>query len=101
MKKIFLSLGFSGREKEDVMKDIEKAKSHISSLSQFSNEELEFIHNYDYTGNNRVECLGEAIKKMSTCDIVYFINDWLEHKGCSVEYGVCFMYNIPYKLISI
>lgn len=98
MKRIFLSLGFSGRTEEAVRSDIDKAKELISS--KYINEEIEFVHNYEYTGANRVECLGEAIKKMSTCDIVYFINNWhLSHNGSMIEKYICGLYDIPWKLL--
>lgn len=99
MKKIFLSLGFNGRTEEDVMSDIDNAKKWI--CSNYPEEEFEFVHNYDYIGGNRIECLGEAIKKMSTCDHVYFINDWFFHKGCMVEKKVCELYKIEHDSIVI
>lgn len=97
MKRIFLSLGFSGRSEKDVMDEIDLAKKLILFDCD---EELEFVHNFDYVGVTRVECLGEAIKKMSTCDMVYFINNWEEHKGCIIEKQVCELYKIPYKTLT-
>lgn len=99
MKRIFLSLGFSGRKDKDVLKDIDQAIKQIKSIIQ--NEDVEFIHNFSYVGNNRVECLGEAIKKISKCDFVYFISGWQTHKGCIIEYRVCELYNIPHACIKI
>lgn len=99
MKRIFLSLGFHGRNKEEVMSDIEKAKEII--IAHHSNKEIEFIHNYDYESDNRLECLGEAIKKMGACDEVYFINDWHKYRGCSVEFYICESYNIPHFDINL
>lgn len=102
--KIFLSLGFSGRSKEEVFMDIGLAMIKITDIHVLINdnsEVLQFIHNYDYNGNTRVECLGEAIKKMSACDKVYFINDWENHKGCVIEKKVCELYNIPHESISV
>ena len=97
--KIFLSLGFSGRSKEEVLVDISLAMVRISDIH--NNELLQFVHNYDYCSENRVECLGEAIKQMSGCDKVYFINNWVEHNGCLIEKKVCELYNIPHELITI
>ena len=99
MKRIFLSLGFSGRSEEKVMEDINNAKEYIKSIHK--DEEIEFIHNYYYNGVNRVECLGEAIKKMSACDFVYFINNWSDHKGCVIENNICELYNINHGTIVI
>jgi hypothetical protein len=100
MKKIFLSLGFSGRTKEEIQKEIEAAKDYIKR-SYYPDEEVQFVDNYDYAGSNRVECLGEAIKKMSVCDKVYFINNWFSYKGCLIEKKVCYDYNIPNSQIII
>lgn len=97
MKKVFLSLGFNGRTEEEVRNDINKAKELITSF--YPNEELEFIHNYDYIGNNKIDCLGEAIKKISTCDIVYFIGDFSNYRGCLIEHKLCILYNMPYCFI--
>ena len=98
-KRVFLSLGFRGRTEEEIMSDIEKAKEIITL--EFPDNEFEFIHNYDYNGNNRLECLGEAIKKMSTCDEVYFIVGWKKYKGCNVEHKICRLYNIPHLEVSL
>lgn len=94
MKKIFLSLGFSGRKEKDIIEDIDYAKALL--IAHYENDELEFVHNYYYNGNNKVECLGEAIKKLSTCDLVCFINNWRDHKGCLIEKEVCKLYEISY-----
>ena len=99
MMKIFLSLPFSGRTKEEVIQDIENAKELIST--KYPDQDLEFIHNYDYEGVNRVECLGEAIKKMATCDKVYLINDWFSHKGCIIEKTVCELYDLHFYTIRV
>lgn len=100
MKKIFLSLGFNGKPETIIMDEINRAKQEISS--KFPDEEqIEFVHNYEYEGSNRVECLGEAIKKMATCDFVYFINEWYEHKGCLIEMQVCNLYQINHTSIIV
>ena len=99
MKKIFLSLGFKERSTENIIRDIGKAIRLITPL--YPDEELKFIHNYDYVGVNRIECIGEAIKKMSTCDKVYFINDWFNYNGCIVEMQVCELYDMEYETIHV
>ena len=99
MKRIFLSLGFNKRPEKIVRDTINEAKKKLTSYCE--NEDVEFVHNYDYIGNNSVECLGEAIKKMSTCDIVCFINDWDCYTGCTVEHDICEFYNIPRAYIAV
>lgn len=97
MKRIFLSLGFHDRLESDILQDISRAKAIISATYS----EVEFVHNYDYQGTSRLDCLGEAIKKMACCDEVYFINNWFNYNGCKIERIICDTYNIPYKSIIV
>ena len=105
MKKVFLSLGFKGKTEEQVNNEIEKAKKRIAAYYECGEDlefvNVEFIHNYDYVGVNRVECLGEAIKKMSRCDKVYFINDWFNYNGCSIEKEICELYDISHETVIV
>lgn len=99
MKRIFLSLGFSGRPEKEVREEINKAMEAIRKMRP--DEELEFVHNYEYTGANNIECLGQAIKQLSTCDEAYFINHWSRHKGCMVEMYLCMTYDIKYDFVCV
>lgn len=29
--------------------------------------------------------LGESVKRMSEADLIFFVNDWKDYRGCSVE----------------
>ena len=98
-KRVFLSLGFRNRTEEEIISDIEQAKNII--ISEYPYDEFEFIHNYYYEGDNRVECLGEAIKKMSTCHIAAFISGWPNYRGCKAELEICRSYNIPHIEVSL
>ena len=100
MKRVFLSLGMRGRSDDSIIEDIYNAKEFISS-KYYPSEQVEFIHNFDYSSNNMVECLGEAIKKMSSCDHAYFINKWYKHDECIIEKHVCELYDIPHTVIKI
>ena len=100
MKTIFLSLGFHGRTESEVMEKIEEMKK--IAITRNPNQDIKFIHNYDYNGENRVECLGEAIKKMSSCDYVYFnYCDISKHKGCQIEKKICELYNINHGVLHL
>jgi hypothetical protein len=37
--------------------------------------------------------LGESLKRMSEADIVFFVNDWRNYRGCTVERQVADAYN--------
>ncbi len=98
--KIFLSLGSNNRNKTEAMKFINKAKELIIKSVE-DNTDIEFIHNYDYQSNNKVEWLGEAIKKMSHCDVVFFINDFMDYPVSTIEYTICFKYGIEHHLLIV
>lgn len=51
------------------------------------------------SGATRAYCLGEAIKKMSRCDLVLFSNEWLKATGCRFEMDICRAYHIPYIIM--
>ena len=36
--------------------------------------------------------LGESLKRMSAADIVFFVNNWKEYRGCSIERQVAEAY---------
>lgn len=99
MKKVFLSLGFKG--KDDYRVDCEIGDMRDATLDTLVEEdEIIFVHNHNFGRNDwilhpNVECLGEAIKKMSDCDLVVFANDWQQYEGCKIEHQICMVYGIP------
>jgi len=36
--------------------------------------------------------LGESIKRLAGADIVFFVNNWKEYRGCSIERNVANLY---------
>lgn len=101
-KCIFISTGFSGKTEEEVRKTIKKAEERAKEkYPEFA--DAEFIHNYNYTGdgierhpdNQKVRFIAEAIRKISNCDGVLFVNNWPDYRGCQVEMFVCDAYGIP------
>lgn len=94
MKKVFISVGISGRNTENVLEDIARANYNIGKRY---GEDVEIVHNFDCIspiGSGRLYCLGEAIKKLGDCDACYFVDGWDKHKGCLVEFLVCKLYGI-------
>lgn len=43
----------------------------------------------------RLTYLGRSIQLLATADIVVFVGDWENAKGCVVEHGICVDYDIP------
>jgi hypothetical protein len=95
MKRVFISVGMSGRTDEDVERDIRRACRDIKERYPF--EEVELVDNWSAVGPEnagRLWYLGEAIKKLGTCDVCYFVDGWKKHKGCVAEYEICKLYGI-------
>lgn len=98
MVQVFISVGMSGREEIEVLKDLDRLGSRIFDMF---NGNVIIRHNYDceepddpdeYVG--RLYYLGEAIKKLGNCDICYFAKGWQNYKGCKAEYEICKLYGI-------
>lgn len=108
--KLFFSLPFKGQTDEYVEREIKKMYikflySHREELYDSDTEELKyefkFVSNWDYSApadskNSRANQIGEAIKRMSDCDLVLFHPNWKFAKGCEVEHLMCEIYKIPY-----
>lgn len=93
--RIFLSLGMSGRDETDVLRDIEEATFYIKRMdpgcdviNTYQQEEVSEDAGPTY-------CLGRSIQILGSCDQVWFLNDWKNYRGCLVEHEVCKMYGIP------
>jgi hypothetical protein len=103
MTKVFISVGMSGRNTVDVVRDINRAINHL--CNDIMNEDFDpifdrdmIVTNFDCVppagSNQRLWCLGEAIKKLGECDICYFVKGWQKHKGCVIEHNICELYGI-------
>lgn len=100
--KVFLSLGMSDKTNEQIKSDLKRMTEKVIDILSTLNPEKEFeafeiCHNADFCPVNNdgpVYCLGEAIKKMDGCEIVFFYPDYSTHRGCLVEEMVAKLYNI-------
>ena len=101
MKKVFVSVPFNGRTKEDIEKELAKvAKEYKEFVDEFESDpnakdKIIFVDNF-YLTNMQVEIgkskkhpdlwfLGLALQKMSDCDDVAFSKDWPKANGCKLE----------------
>lgn len=93
MKKVFVSVGMTGRYECDVAQDISRAYADI--IKRFSG--CEIVDNWCCDGpeyDGRLWYLGEAIKKLGDCDACYFVKGWQNYKGCRAEMEICKIYGI-------
>lgn len=95
--KVFISVGMSGRNEEDVRKDIARVTDKLYSMFEKCGDNIEIVHNYDIKGPEnagRLWYLGNAIIKMDNCDAIAFTEDYYKYRGCLVEEEVAKSYKI-------
>lgn len=97
--KIFISTGFSGRERTEVLKRIEVLKQLAHKHFITEDSAIEWVHNYFYEAREdikypRMDCLGEAIKKLSDCDVIVLDADYNNYNGCCIEKQIANIYGL-------
>ena len=105
--RVFLSLPMSGFTDEEIQENINKMKSIIMLKNPFGEVEIEFVDNFSCEPVDSKDAvtpnllyLGEAIKKMATCNAAVFHPDWAIARGCGIEMYTCKEYGIPSYWIS-
>lgn len=111
--RVFCSLPMSGKTHEDIVRSIQSMRAWFF-LTQtvdgrsYRTDEIAWVDNEDFmpshplipvkvpTSKTRAYCLGEALKRMATCDIVLFSPEWMNATGCRFEMDICRAYHIPY-----
>lgn len=105
MKFVFISLPMSGKTKKEVEKRLinisRKAMDAACIKFGWKHDEVWWRANDEcpepgpMNKRKNVFYLGEAIKKMSSVDCVYFDEGWEHANGCNVERYVALKYDIP------
>ena len=88
--KVFISQKMGGK----LSKEIEEARSRATKeIKAMYGEDTEIIDTF-FKDSDRtpLELLGESIKLMSDADLVVFIYDWQEGRGCLIEYETAKLY---------
>lgn len=119
-KSVFISLPMSGREDEEIQKDIADAKQQYLMETGLSESDVYFYNNLDggktalrfekdlaeENGANWIAppedkmslwYLGIALNNLAYCDEAIFYGNWQGARGCLVEYDTCVRYDIPMK----
>lgn len=94
MKKVFISVGMTGRSNDEVERDLEKAKKEIK---EYFTDDVETVDNWSAIAPENANprwYLAEAINKLGDCDYVYFMYGWENYKGCKVEHYVAELYGM-------
>ena len=97
MKKLFISQPMRCLTAEEILKVREEIKNRAEKTI---GEPLELINSFieDYPGENNksipVWYLGKSIQFLSQADIAYFGGDWINARGCKIEYIIAIAYGI-------
>lgn len=104
MHRVFISVPMRGRANSEVRMDIARATRIIKKLFDSAGKEVEIIHNFDcvvgppedcvHLVTNSLRYLGEAVRQMAFCDMVFFCYGWENSPGCNIEREICKRYNI-------
>ena len=95
--KVFISMGMKSKSTEQVRVEMNKVFKYIEKRLP----EAELIDSVVDGADGEIAVkgdgvavwyLGESIKRMSEADLVFFVNDWQEFRGCSMERGVAERY---------
>ena len=95
--KVFISQRMGGKLTEEI--EAERARATAEIKAELG-EDVEIIDTFfkDMDGTP-IELLGESIKLMSDADLVVFIYDWQEGRGCLVEHEVAELYGKKMSVI--
>lgn len=98
--KIFIAQPMSGRSDEDVLFERNEAIRKVNQY--FASKEPNIIPVYldQYfvdeapEGANNLWYLGHSIMILSKADYIFFAGNWIEARGCCIEYNIAQSYNI-------
>lgn len=94
MKRVFLSYPMNGKTTEE-QNATEEAL--MEKALKILGENFIPVTNRYYTppeGAGRLNCLGEAIKKLDNVDAIIFDPEWVTAKGCMVENLAAKLYGV-------
>ena len=90
MKKIFISQPMTGLSDEKVW---EKREEVTEILEEQGYEVIDsFIK--ESTNTNNMYMLGISILLLSKADVIYFVKDWKNSRGCRIEHMIAEEYGI-------
>ncbi len=88
--KVFISQKMGGKLSEEIEEARGRATKEIKAMF---GEDIEIIDTFfKDSGRPPIELLGESIKLMSDADLVVFIYDWHNGRGCLIEHEVAELY---------
>lgn len=90
---IFISQPMTGYTQKQILSERSKAINYI----QNNCDDVQFINSYlpeFQDTDNPIYALGETIKLLSKADMIVFLKNWEQSKGCQIEHKICELYKI-------
>lgn len=94
MKRLFISQPMRGKTDEEILAVREKA---IKSAERNLGEKVEAIGSFFQSAPvdaSPLWYLAKSLELMSTADVVYFVKDWEQYRGCKIENTCAIEYGI-------
>jgi len=107
--RVFLSIPMNGLSKTEIISSLATAKQQVRSLPLFEGCKIDFLDGMykpaemlekmtkmqltNYQG--RLYACADSIQIMSTCDFVYFGDDYPAALGCLLEHRAAVLYMVP------
>ena len=99
--RVFISQPMTGRTLEEVKQERENVIAIMWQLDKglrTIGHTVEVVDSFDEEAfkehRNPLECLGDCIKVLSTCNVVVFVPGWEKSKGCRIEHQCAVDYDI-------
>jgi Asp-tRNA(Asn)/Glu-tRNA(Gln) amidotransferase A subunit family amidase len=97
--KAIISQPMKGKTEEQVRLERKEA---IEELNALGYEVVDTVFpDFTSQGNIPLKYLSKSIEAIADVDLVYFIGDWKNARGCRIEFECCIQYNIDFKLRGI
>lgn len=94
MTKLFISQPMRGKTNEEILKARDRAIKSAKNLIGKNITVIDSFFKDAPVDAKPLWYLGESLKLMSTADVVFFIDDWKEYRGCLIEYRCAKEYGI-------
>ena len=95
MEKLFISQPMKGKTDEEIIHERNVAIRRAKAVLKDDVEVIDSFFEKAPSDANPVWFLSQAIKLLSTADIVYFTVGWDKARGCQIEHEICVKYGIP------
>lgn len=94
--KVFLSQPMRGKTHEEILSSIREVQEFLTKYLDSTN--IEIIESYSPRNKDKepLIALGDSIKDLAKADLVVFLNDWNQYRGCIIEHHTAKIYEIPH-----